>query len=347
MLDRRDAIHHLLRLGLIGPEELVSGTVTATEYIGRNHLIRVEIARRGGYILKQPLDAGAPDATTMWTEAAVFWLSANEPAFAPLLPWMPKFYHYDERNAILTIELVRSSESLLAKLAAGIPLDPTLLRDVGRAFGTLHGSVSSILSEPRTRRLFRTGPAWALTLGSEHQHYRPSTGAAHALLGQVRQRADVLAALQRARASWLDTHIVHGDAKAANVLVLDDDSIRVIDWEIAALGDGLWDVAGLVHSLLTPTLIGPADPLPVAQRRARPLLDALWTGYLSALTDVASAGDRRVDLFRLTGVRMLQTCLESAQFNEQYDPSIASVLAMGCELLAHPEAACTRWQEAA
>jgi len=347
VLTRRDAVHHLLRLGLLTPDDVVSRPITATEYFGRNHLVRVETPGAPSYIVKQPRDPRAPDAATMWTEAAIFWLSANEPAFAPLVRWMPKYYHYDERNAILTIELVHPADSLMAKLSGGGTVPAEMLHDVGRAFGVLHGSVSGILRNERARRIFRTGLAWATTLGSVQQHYVPSTSAARAILTEVVQRPGALAALERARATWRDEHVIHGDAKAANIMVLHDGSVRVIDWEIAALGDGLWDLGGLVHSLLVPNPMEMPLALEAAQRRARPLLDALWNGYLSALPNPPPGDDPRVTLLRLAGVRMLQTCLESAQFTEQIHPAIPGVLAMGVELMTEPEASRERWERAA
>ena len=65
MLTRRDALQHLLRLGLLTPDEVVAQDITASEYIGRNHLVRVERPGAPCYIVKQPRDANAPDATTM------------------------------------------------------------------------------------------------------------------------------------------------------------------------------------------------------------------------------------------------------------------------------------------
>jgi hypothetical protein len=347
VLTRRDAVHHLLRLGLLTPDDVVSRPIAVTEYFGRNHVVRIETPDAPSYVLKQPRDARAPDAMTMWTEAAVFWLAANEPAFAPLVRWMPKFYHYDEPNAILTTELVQPADSLMTKLPAAGNVRPAMLYDVGCAFGVLHGPVSSILRDDRMRQLFRTGPAWALTLGSSHQHYAPSTNAARAILAHVVQRADALAALARARADWRDAHVIHGDAKAANVLVVGDGSIRVIDWEIAALGDGLWDLAGLVQSLLVPDPMETTVSLATAQDRARPLLDALWNGYVSVLAEPPPGDDPRVTMLRLAGVRMVQTCLESAQFTDVVHPSIHGVLAMGLELMTQPEASRERWERAA
>jgi tRNA A-37 threonylcarbamoyl transferase component Bud32 len=347
MLTRRDALQHLLRLGLLTPDELVAQDITASEYIGRNHLVRVERRDAPCYIVKQPRDASAPDAVTMWTEAAVFWLSVHNPEFAVLAPWMPKYYHYDEPNRLLTIELIAASDSLLAKQMAGVTLDPGLLRDVGQAFGTLHGPASQVLREERIRRLFRPGIAWVLTLGQPQSPYTPGTQAAQSVVAAVLQRPDAVAALAQARFDWRDAHIVHGDAKAANVLILEGDAVRVIDWEIAALGDGLWDVAGIVHSLLMPNPLAPPEPLISAQARAQAGIDALWAGYLETCAPPAHLADARVALLRLAGARIVQTCLEATQTTNQISPHLPPMLQTGLELLTQPQVSCERWARAA
>jgi len=347
MLTRRDALQHLIRLGLLTPDYLVTQPIVATEYIGRNHLVRFERPDAPCYIVKQPRDANAPDASTMWTEAAVFWLSVNDAVFAVLAPWMPKYYHYDEPNKILTIELIAGAASLMEKQMAGAPLAPQLWHDAGRAFATLHGPASQVLREDRVRRLFRNGIAWVLTLGVPQSPFVPANQAAQSIVATVLQRPDALAALALARADWRDAQIVHGDAKAANVLVLADGAVRVIDWEIAALGDGLWDLAGLVQSLLMPNPMVAPDLLDVAQPRAQAQIEALWSGYVAMLPPAAHLADARVTLLRLTGARMIQTCLEWAQVSNQIYPQTPNLLQMGFELLTRPEASRQRWERAA
>jgi hypothetical protein len=347
MLTRRDALQHLIRLGLLTPDDLVTQSITATEYVGRNHLVRFERPGAPCYIVKQPRDANTPDAATMWTEAAVFWLSVHDPVFAVLAPWMAKYYHYDEPNKILTIELITAASSLMEKQMAGAPLEPRLLYDVGRAFATLHGPASQVLREERVLRLFRNGLAWVLTLGQPQSPFTASTQASQSIVAAVLQRPDVLAALALARADWRDAHIIHGDAKAANVLVLDSGEVRVIDWEIAALGDGLWDIAGIMQSLLMPNPTLAPEPLVAAQGKAQALIDALWSGYVAVLAPAPHLADPRVTLLRLSGAKMLQTCLEWAQVSGQIYPQTPGLLQMGLELLTHPEAYRQRWAQAA
>lgn len=322
---------------MVTADELVDGALTATEYLGRNHLVRVDRSNGSSFTIKQPRDAAAPDAVTMWTEATIFWLSANDPEFGRLAKWMPRYFHYHEPDKILTIEFIAAGESLMAKLMAG-PVDPSLLHEIGRAFATLHGPVSRALAVKPERRLFTTLPPWALALGSAGTRYAPPSPAAAAVHAEVMRRADVLAAIARTRGEWGMHQAIHGDAKAANVLILDDGSVRLIDWEIAGLGDGLWDLAGMAHSLIVPNPMVPPETLPAAVERARPSLEALWAGYRSGdpgLPDLAGSSDR---ILRMTGARLLQTCLESAHLATQVSGALPPLLQIAFELLTRPEA---------
>ena len=345
MLTRLDAIHHLLRIGLVTPGELLDGTVTVHESIGRNHMVRVERPDAPSFTLKQPKDADAPDAMTMWTEAAIFWLTANDPEFGRLAHWLPRYHHYQESNKLLTIEYVTAADSLMSKLIAG-PVEPALLREVGRAFALLHGAVSRGSAAQPSRRLFRSDIPWVLTLGSAEARFMPGNPTASAVLGEILRRPDAVAALARARAEWRTDQVIHGDAKGANVLILDDGSIRIIDWEIAALGDGLWDVAGMVHSLLLPNPLMPQEPVAVLQARATPWVEALCGGYVEGGMAVR-AGDWRETVVRLAGARILQTCLEAVHYGGPVPQALPSLLAVAFELLVRPEAWKGGWRWAA
>jgi Phosphotransferase enzyme family len=345
VLTRRDAVHHLLRLGLLSTADLTDGTVSASEYVGRNRLVQVEVAGRSGYVVKEPQQPGTMDAATMWIEGALYWMSANDPHFAELANWMPRYYHYDDRNALLTTELVAPARSLYTVLFAGEAQPPTL-HELGKVFALLHGPVSACLEQDRVRKVFRTGPAWALTLGTPLQIFAPVNDSGRAILQRVMEYPDGPAALARARELWRDIHLIHGDAKSANVLVREDGSVRVIDWEIAAIGDGLWDIAGIVHSMLIPQYQIVED-LETAERRARPLLDALWEGYVGNLADAPPGDDPRVTMLRLAGTRLVQTCLETTLYTDRIDAFLEGTLRMGLELMTRPEQSRARWAEAA
>src|ERR1700709_2046878 len=107
---RLQAIHHLLRIGLLTPAQLLDEDIGVTEWFGRNRLLRIERSSGASITIKQPREADTPDAATMWTEAAIFWLTANDSDFARLSPWVPRFFHYHEPDKVLTIEFVAGDD---------------------------------------------------------------------------------------------------------------------------------------------------------------------------------------------------------------------------------------------
>jgi hypothetical protein len=109
--------------------------------------------------------------------------------------------------------------------------------------------------------------------------------------------------------------------------------VRLIDWEIAALGDGLWDIAGIVHSLLIPNVLGAPEPLAAAQGARRLADRCALAGYGETNPAPAHLADPRLALLRLTGARIVQTCLESTQMVNQIYPHTPALLQMGLELL--------------
>jgi Ser/Thr protein kinase RdoA (MazF antagonist) len=281
----------------------------------------------------------------MWTEAAIFWLSANDPDFALLARWMPRYFHYREPDRVLTIEYIEAGDSLMAKLMAA-PVAPELLHEVGKAFAALHGPVSRALAAKAERRLFNPTLPWVLGIGAPQARYAPPNPAAAMVYGELARRPAAMAAMERVRAEWRSHQVIHGDCKAANVLILDDGSIRVIDWEIAGLGDGLWDLAGMTHSLLLAGPTGAAEPLAAAAARARPCLEAFWSGYRAGDPLLPAPGASRDAVLRMAGARMIQTCLESTHVSQQVS-GLAPMLSMAFELLTCPEASRDHWRWAA
>lgn len=73
------------------------------------------------------------------------------------------------------------------------------------------------------------------------------------VLSAAAQRPVLVQGLRRARGAWRALSLVHGDLKHDNLLLLPGGDVRIVDWEMARLGDPAWDLAGLMfRPLLDP-----------------------------------------------------------------------------------------------
>jgi len=337
-LDRWETIQHLLRIGILSSSDMVCADISVVAVESRNTLVLIEYCGRG-VVVKQPKDAAAMDAATLWTEASMFWLTRNDAGFSALTRWMPRFLHYDEPQRILTIEYLVGAPPLTEHLW-GMGVSPDLIGEVGIALATLHGPVSQAAIAGPSRRLFPPLLPWVLTLGAPDVRYAPATAASLDVLRRFLGQPEAAAALWRIRAGWTGDQIIHGDIKAPNILIVADGTFRIIDWELATFGDGLWDVAGLLHSMLIPNPAGPPEPLDQALRRVQPLAEALWRSYAATL--VAGRRDAAARMLAMCGARIVQTCLESTHHGT-LAPGIPTMLDAAIRLMTRPDVVRRQW----
>jgi Ser/Thr protein kinase RdoA (MazF antagonist) len=66
------------------------------------------------------------------------------------------------------------------------------------------------------------------------------------ILNHAAARPALVAGLRRTRGAWRAVALIHGDLKHDNLLVGPGDRVVVIDWEMAAIGDPAWDLAGIM-----------------------------------------------------------------------------------------------------
>jgi aminoglycoside phosphotransferase (APT) family kinase protein len=141
-----------------------------------------------------------------------------------------------------------SSRTLQAHLDAG--LDHA---DAGAGFSALLASVASVTPEqlPDVER----PTAWDAYIDTQIDRWR-------FLADTYVEALPIVTYL----AAWMDTHrpppmplrLVHGDPQAANVLVADDGSWRLVDWEFARIGDPREDLGyyNAYSGAVPPNLLG-------------------------------------------------------------------------------------------
>jgi 5-methylthioribose kinase len=243
-------------------------------------------------------------------------------------PICPQVIHFDTRERVLVLEDLGNAERMDAALLRGADLTPAL-RDLGAFLGAVHEATSdeSLGADFPNDSMRR--------LHGEHIFELPLRANDFPLSDALRLRATALAAdaelvaiADACHARYLEPRgaLNHGDVQAGNIL-LPAGSPRLLDAEIAHLGDPAFDVGTLLAHVVLPA---------VARGRAseaRSPAVALWEAYCAHRSHPLPF--RQVA--RYAGLEMLRRTIGAARVGavSQDDPSLA-VLDVAVRLIRTP-----------
>jgi 5-methylthioribose kinase len=239
------------------------------------------------------------------TERIVFearWLEIAR-GLAPE-PVCPEVLRFDPAERVLVLEDLGRAERLDAALARGADVTQCFA-SLGRCLGAVHAATA----DPALGARFANDAM--RRLHGDHIFRLPLRANDFPLSARVRRRAEGLwrdAELVRiadaAHARYLEPRgaLVHGDVQAGNVL-LAAPGPKLLDAEIAHVGDPAFDVGTLVaHALLPAVARGSAA-------RALPLVEAAWSAYRESGPGSVSFAE----VARHAGLEMLRRTIGAAR----------------------------------
>lgn len=189
-------------------------------------------------------------------------------------PVCPGVLHFDARERVLVLEDLGSVERMDTALLRGADLVPAL-QGLGAFLGTVHEATLGVdlggdFPNDSMRRLHGEH-IFELPLRANDF---PLSDALRRRAAALAQDAELVAIADACHARYLEPRgaLVHGDVQAGNVL-LPADGPRLLDAEIAHLGDPAFDVGMLLaHVLLAAVARGHAE-------QARAPAAELWSAY--------------------------------------------------------------------
>jgi 5-methylthioribose kinase len=294
---------------------LPQGAAAAVEPVGDGNINWVRRVRAGAdsWVVKQarPALERFPEYCVS-SERIVFEARFYETA-APLdrMGVCPRVLHFDPRERVLVLEDLGDAERLDAALERAADVTP-VARTLAAFLADLHRATTAAGLAARFANHEMRG------LHGDHifvlpfrENDFPLSPALRERASELRGDAALLASIDAAHARYLEPvgALVHGDVQPANVL-LPASGPRLIDAEIAHVGDPAFDLGQLVGHLL----------LPAAARgraaAARPAVDAAWSVWAQA-TGQGPAARRAVA--RYAGIELLRRTLGAARV-----PAVAS-----------------------
>jgi 5-methylthioribose kinase len=327
---------YLEGIGLLSPQEKVSVEPAGDGNI--NWVRRVRCRSDGrSFVVKQarPSLERFPEYQVP-TERIVFEARYYEKARrlqpSPICPGVLRF---DERERVLILEDLGAAERLDRCLArGGGGVEPA--HALGAFLGAIHVGTcdTGLVDEFRNDAMRR--------LHGDHIFYLPLRPNEFPLSAALRRRAEalwgdaeLLARADAAYARYLDPQgaLVHGDVQAGNV-ILTETAPKLLDAEIAHVGDPAFDLGTLIAHLLIPALGRGAPAEGVAASVSA------WTGYREA---PHSSPPPFTTAARYAGLEMLRRTIGAARVPAvEADEAGLAVLEAALRLIRrppdHPEA---------
>jgi len=317
--------HYLISKGIVTAQSVVDGDFMVVEAGRRNRNFKVIRRKNPGLFVKQMKSTEAQAVATLKREAGFYRALESNPNFAQVREVIPRLVDFDERRNALTVSLVSDAESISERqMRVGIYEEDTA-RLLGEVLGRVHAQGALVAADPAARSLFTYQPPWPLMFDVSGLQFLEKMGAIGPVLAAaIPQTPSLQPMLTALRSRWQYDSLVHGDMKWDNCLIRNHASgtpeLILVDWEIADIGDGAWDIAGILKEYVMAVLMNingrqmaamqntPAPP-PLALESLQPAVRAFWSAYAATrrLPDPAAYFDRAV---RLTGARMVVAVLE-------------------------------------
>jgi Ser/Thr protein kinase RdoA (MazF antagonist) len=333
-LARSEVVHDLLDRGLLAAADVVAGDLVVVEIVRRHHNFAVMRGAEPGLFVKQPRDQPMA-AQTLQKEAAFYSLLDADPALAPIRTLLPRFRAYDPDRRLLVVELVGGAEDVSAAQRRSGDFSVETAARIGEAMALYHDVGRRELTAKTNVAIFARQTPWILSF---HLYPRGTTDGLSAANGQLmsilQHYPEFALTLDRLRNSWRYETLIHGDMKLENCLVTPD-TIHLVDWELADVGEAAWDAGSIFQAYLMWWLssIPPGgDPAEAAYplEAVQPAIRAFWDAYDGrddALLERATA---------CAGARLLQSVYESLNREAVMPPNAILEIQAAVNILRAP-----------
>ncbi len=352
LINASSICHYLIGKGMVSNEAVVDGDFTVIDRSGRNRNFKVIGRRNSGYFVKQIQQWDAQTIAMLQCEAACYWLARNDGDFAVLAEALPEFYSYDLERNILVSELLPESENLYECFRRVGKLTPEITGRLGQLLGKCHRALASVSYDGPASAIFPRQLPWILSADQRNSHpFKELSQATSELFDVVEGSAELRDGLDELRGGWQTIALMHGDMRLENCVLVGDPgqekwSLKIVDWELADIGDPCWDIGGIIQACLSACIMYlPMDShMPTRQNwlPANNLLNgmgatvqSLWENYVAAAETEPTGRLERC--LRYAAARMIQSAYEYVQFLPQVSPKAFHLLNLSSEIFNHPE----------
>lgn len=335
-LTQRNIVHYLIDKGFLDTEPLMNGGFKLTTYQTRNCIFIIELDGQNDLFVKQLVNLDKSNVYFMQKDATFYHLVHQTAYFKYLAPAVPKYFGYDPKTQVLVLEYYPNSINFMEFYHEQQGQVSSQMERLAYYFTELHRDITEDIKEHTGLQFYNRLIPWVLRL---NDRLKPSKSI---VIQTLLEDEGLMYLVEQLKRHWNIQTLVHGDVKLANILAIrETHQLKIIDWEMAIIGDPLWDVAGLFQSFIAMHLAHlniETNELTddfYQMKHIQDAIQAFWDNYTThqgwSKEEKATALDKTL---RFTGARLLQTAIEMNGENAtEVRPHTKRVIEKGAALL--------------
>jgi len=354
MLTQPEAGPYLLQRELLSAASIVEGDLVVADASRRNRNFKVTVERGPSYLLKQGV--GADGIATVAHEAAVYQFLHARAEKNGMDRYLPRYYGYDPKERILILELLRDAQDFREYHAQRGYFSKILASAMGKALSKVHRLTRTDGKNDEDGHMYPVQPPGALSIHRpEPRTLQDISSANLELMKIVQHSAQFRQVLDELRREWRTETLIHYDIKWDNCLVFARPAskrktrLKIVDWELAGMGDPCWDIGSVFSNylsfwLLSIPITGEAPPdqfVELAQyplESMQPAIRSFWCAYIRGMElDAATSDEWLLRAVRYGATRLVQTGYEQMQMSIHLTGNIVCLLQLSLNILLRPQ----------
>jgi thiamine kinase-like enzyme len=338
---------YLHKRQLIDEDAVIKGHFMVHPVNTRNTILKIIVKPENSLFVKQMEKDMIADGLFR-REINAYTLLKNNTEFSSIAAHVPKLLDHDEDHNIMVTELLYNAKNLYEHYMLTKNFDLNLARGQAAILSACH-----VVTDAQTdTSMFPKALPWVLQLDQYNaDQFFVNNEASTSIIQLIKENYVLQNTLINLAVSWNYTHFIHGDIKWINFMAIPNESgftQKLIDWELADIGDPMWDVAGLMQSYISVWLLGfdnnnpagyqlPEYMQPYDIKNTQSSAQAFLYEYMAIQNYPQSSYSAiLIRMIQLTAARIIQTSLEGITYNSKIEANSMRCIQLAFNIMNDP-----------
>lgn len=360
-LSPTNLLSYLIELGLFTPKDIIMGDYSIVDVSRRNlnFIVKPTQQPTSGYFVKQERIISSHGLSSIQNEAMIYQHVLRNNQAKLIQDSAPRILAYNEADAVIVTEYIPNSLNLRDYHNKYSRFGISHALQLGRAMGVLHNLGESDLHQKQV--MYRALPAIAKYTEPNFELFETMSHESLDLLTLMQNTQQINLTLGFLQKEWQYDSIIHGDLRSENYLACSlknpttrQTRLKIIDWELAGLGDKAWDVGSILADYLlywiqaTPRSMQTqrSHELPHSKISLQSIQDPIrrfWQAYYEmAQMPYAYCKSCLIKSIKFCAARLIQHATELVQASNTLSGKIVHLLNLSSNIFENPLDAAVR-----